>query len=136
MTDFPTKSQPSQYFHLAVIRETSITHRQTHYHYFSYGWHQELVKEGLAVEPWVITGKKKGLKTGSLAENDDKGLQQPEFDEFGFPPVDTGRLLNKDSIGSLAASQAFGRTKNHPKKGKPAGTNTREYIIWVRALQC
>lgn len=128
MTDFPSRSQPPQYIHLAVIRETSITHRQTHYHYFSYGWHQELVKDGLAVEPWAIQGKKKGIKTGSQVEQEDHTPKLLELDEFGFPPVNASRLLEKDGSATLAASQHVGMTKHKPVKGRAPGTNTREYF--------
>lgn len=115
MTDFPSKSQPPQYIHLTVIRETSITHRQTHYHYFSYEWHQELVKEGLANEPWAAQGKKKGVKvkTGSLGEADDQTPKAQELNEFGFPAANSSRLLKKDGSASLAESQLIGKKKEN-----------------------
>jgi hypothetical protein len=123
MTDFPSKSQPVEYIHLAVIRETSITHRQTHYHYFCYDSHQQLVKEGLAVEPWKITSNRKGIKKGSQTEAAERSSPESveEFDEYGFPPVDTKRLLNKDGSASLADSSNVGKRKENgaAMAGKP-----------------
>jgi hypothetical protein len=123
MTDFPSKSQPAEYIHLAVIRETSITHRQTHYHYFSYDHHQALVKEGLAVEPWAPKTKKKGIKTGSLAEAEGQPqvIRIQELDEYGFPPLDATRLLKKDGSSSLADSALVGKKKENVAaiQGKP-----------------
>jgi hypothetical protein len=101
ITDFPARSQPLMYIDLAVIRETSITHRQTHYHYFSYRWHQELVKRGLANEPWSTASKrKKGSKNLSLTE--EVPCKELQLDAFGFPTSDSGRLLKKDGTATLA----------------------------------
>jgi len=123
MTDFPSKSQPIEYIHLAVIRETSITHRQTHYHYFCYESHQQLVKEGLAVEPWAITSKKKNVKKGSQTEAAECPSPEPveEPDEYGFPPVYSKRLLKKDGSASLADSSNVGKSKENTVAitGKP-----------------
>ncbi|KAI5789566.1 hypothetical protein FPQ18DRAFT_261372 [Pyronema domesticum] len=101
ITDFPARSQPLMYIDLAVIRETSITHRQTHYHYFSYRWHQELVKRGLANEPWSTASKrKKGSKNLSLTE--EVPCKELQLDAFGFPTSDSARLLKKDGTATLA----------------------------------
>jgi hypothetical protein len=125
MTDFPSKSQPLEYIHLAVIRETSITHRQTHYHYFSYDHHQALVKEGLAVEPWAPKAKKKGTMLGSLAGAEDPPpqslLKVQELDEYGFPAVNASRLLKPDGTGTLGESALVGKSKENVAaiQGKP-----------------
>ncbi|KAI5793241.1 hypothetical protein EDC01DRAFT_91164 [Geopyxis carbonaria] len=112
LTDFPSISQPAQYIHLAVIRETSITQRQTHYRYFSYPAHRELVKEGLAVEPWGSEQKKKGSKMGSVGGQSGVPIIQ-DVDQFGFPKVDTSRLAKKDSSATLAESQYQGQKKEN-----------------------
>lgn len=113
MTDLPSKSQPPQYIHLAVIRERSITHRQTHYHYFSYESHQGLVKAGLATEPWATKGKKKGTKAGPMDGSDDQSPETRGLDEFGFPAVNPARLLKKDGSASLADSQLVAKMKEN-----------------------
>ena len=108
LTDYPQQSQPPQYMHLAIIRETGISGRQTHYRYFSYRWHQELVAEGVAVEPWAQAVTKKGSKRGShvgTAEVEPGG----GTDEYGFPPVNASRLLNEDGSATLAESQLEGK---------------------------
>jgi hypothetical protein len=112
ITDFPSKSQPPEYTSFAIIRETNITHRQTHYHYFSYEAHQELVKEGLAVESWASKDKKKGVKTGSRAE-ETVDIHIPEFDEYGFPVTISNRLLHGDGTATLAESQKLGKVKEN-----------------------
>ncbi|KAI5813673.1 hypothetical protein BZA77DRAFT_251144 [Pyronema omphalodes] len=100
ITDFPARSQPLMYIDLAVIRETSITHRQTHYHYFSYRWHQELVKKGLANEPWsTASKKKKGSK--NLSQSEEVPCKELLLDSFGFPKTDPTRLFKIDGTATL-----------------------------------
>lgn len=112
MTDFPTQSQPPQYMHLAIIRETGITGRSTHYRYFSYRWHQQLVSEGLATEPFGPAMRKKGVKQGSVGNTSRKvGEVDLETDEYGFPLPDTSRLVKKDGSGTLEESQMQGKKK-------------------------
>lgn len=116
MTDFPRQSQPPQYMHLAIIRETGITGRSTHYRYFSYQWHQQLVSEGLATEPYEPTPKKKGVKQGSvgtsLQKADDVDIER---DDFGFSVLDTSRFIKKDGSGTLKESQLQGKKKENLK---------------------
>ncbi|KAI5839302.1 hypothetical protein DFP73DRAFT_219762 [Morchella snyderi] len=116
MTDFPRQSQPPQYMHLAIIRETGITGRSTHYRYFSYQWHQQLVSEGLATEPYEPTPKKKGVKQGSVGtslQNADEN--DIERDDFGFPVLDTSRFIKRDGSGTLKESQLQGKKKENLK---------------------
>lgn len=114
MTDFPTQSQPPQYMHLAIIRETGITGRSTHYRYFSYRWHQQLVSEGLATEPFGPSMRKKGVKQGSVGKaSPENGEDDFETDEYGFPLIDTSRLVKKDGSGTLEESQIMGKKKEN-----------------------
>jgi transcription factor C subunit 3 len=147
ITDFPTVSQPPQYLQFAVIRETSITGRHTHYRYFSWPSHQKLVQEGLASEPWVTKNKKKGLKQGSGAG---AGKVAPlEQDNYGFTPVNSARLLKNDGSAKLADSQDQIKKKENMKtpitqfkvsQGKEGEETidwknaTRKYLLIVRCI--
>lgn len=116
MTDFPRQSQPPQYMHLAIIRETGITGRSTHYRYFSFQWHQQLVSEGLATEPYESALKKKGVKQGSVGTSFQKADEVDiETDEFGFPVLDTSRFVKRDGTGTLRDSQLQGKKKENLK---------------------
>lgn len=102
MTDFPANSQPANFRNLAVIRETSISGRSTHYHYFSYPNHQTLVKDGLANEPWSV--QEKGRKKGKNDSYGDGTASQVDIDQYGFPAPNTSRLLKKDGSAKLSES--------------------------------
>ncbi|CAZ85660.1 unnamed protein product [Tuber melanosporum] len=109
LTDYPQQSQPPQHMHLAIIRETGISGRQTHYRYFSYRWHQELVAEGVAVQPWGPAIKKKGSKQvshGAITHVTETPLS---LDKYGFPAPNTSRFLKSDGSATLAESQWEGK---------------------------
>lgn len=111
LTDYPQQSQPPQYMHLAIIRETGISGRQTHYRYFSYRWHQELVAEGVAVQPWGPAVKKKGSKQvshGAITQATEAPLS---LDKYGFLAPNTSRFLKSDGSATLAESQLEGKKK-------------------------
>ncbi|TGZ83339.1 hypothetical protein EX30DRAFT_394559 [Ascodesmis nigricans] len=112
LTDLPSKSQPSGYINLAIVRETSISHRQTHYRYFSYGAHQELVKQGLASDPWEVKAKVKikGVKSGSGPAEKSSGNA---LDSNGFPMLNQSRLLGGTGVGTLKDSQTLTKSKEN-----------------------
>ncbi|RPB01092.1 hypothetical protein L873DRAFT_1678494 [Choiromyces venosus 120613-1] len=109
LTDYPQQSQPPQYMHLAIIRETGISGRQTHYRYFSYRWHQELVAEGVAVQPWGPAIRKKGSKQVSHGAITQVAEVSLSLDKYGFTPPNASRFLKSDGSATLAESSRVGK---------------------------
>lgn len=134
LTDLPSKSQPVGYIHLAIIRETSISHRQTHYRYFTYDAHQGLVKKGLASDPWEIKPKIKikGVKSGSGTADQ---VPIAELDENGFPLPDISRLLHGTGAATLKDIQTAITAKEKVETytnqcSIKVGPDGKEHIDW------
>ncbi|KAF8450108.1 hypothetical protein BGX38DRAFT_1269609 [Terfezia claveryi] len=108
--DNPLKSQPPHLLRLAIIRETGIEGRHTHYRYFSYRWHDKLVKAGLG-KP--VGGPKKAHVKGKKKE-EEKQREKEEAapkrvtvatDDLGFSFVDKRRLLKGDGSCTIKEAQ-------------------------------
>ncbi|KAL9045561.1 MAG: hypothetical protein Q9214_001412, partial [Letrouitia sp. 1 TL-2023] len=91
-------SRPSNRSHLAVIRDTAMTGKVTHYVYYTYDNFRRLVDNG----------EKSWEAVSTMAENNKnshKAAQpniEPEFDEFGFPRLDSSRFLGEDNDATLS----------------------------------
>ncbi|KAF8430301.1 hypothetical protein EV426DRAFT_542339, partial [Tirmania nivea] len=108
--DNPLKSQPPHLLRLAIIRETGIEGRHTHYRYFSYRWHDKLVKAGLG-KP--VGGPKKAHVKGKKKQ-EEKQREKEEAapkrvtvatDDLGFSFVDKRRLLKGDGSCTIKEAQ-------------------------------
>jgi len=108
--DNPLKSQPPHLLRLAIIRETGIEGRHTHYRYFSYRWHDKLVKAGLG-KP--VGGPKKAHVKGKKRQ-EEKQREKEEAapkrvtvatDDLGFSFVDKRRLLKGDGSCTIKEAQ-------------------------------
>jgi len=108
--DNPLKSQPPHLLRLAIIRETGIEGRHTHYRYFSYRWHDKLVKAGLG-KP--VGGPKKAHVKGKRKQ-EEKQREKEETapkrvtvatDDLGFSFVDKRRLLKGDGSCTIKEAQ-------------------------------
>lgn len=108
--DNPIKSQPPHLLRLAIIRETDIEGRHTHYRYFSYRWHEKLVKAGLGKavggsKKAHIKGKKRQEKQPEQVEEVAPKRVTVATDDLGFSFVDKRRLLKGDASATLKESQ-------------------------------
>ena len=107
--DNPLKSQPPHLLRLAIIRETGIEGRHTHYCYFPYRWHDKLIKAGLG-KP--VGGPKKAHVKGKRKE-EEKQREKEETapkrvtvatDDLGFSLL-TRRLLKGDGSCTIKKAQ-------------------------------
>ncbi|KAF8477313.1 hypothetical protein BDZ91DRAFT_843996 [Kalaharituber pfeilii] len=103
----PMKSQPPHLLRLAVIRETDIEGRHTHYRYFSYRWHQKLVEAGLG-KPVEV--QKKNTSRNNKKDDQGDNSDGPKrvtvtTDDLGFSFVDKRRLLKSDGSATLKEAQ-------------------------------
>lgn len=91
-------SLPPSRCHLAVIRDTAMTGKVTHYVYYTYDNFRRLVD----------SGEKSWEAVSNVAENKKKSHKiaqpniEPEFDEFGFPRLDSSRFLGEHNDATLS----------------------------------
>ena len=119
-------SQPPHLRHLAIVRDTSITGKITHYIHYSYSNFKAKVDRGEASWEAVETMKydhktKEGAKLAAEAV--------PELDEYGFPKLDLRLFEGRDNDATLAQCvkaakvEPFPLTSNDPMTIKhPDGT--------------
>ncbi|KAK4631030.1 hypothetical protein CLAFUW4_02334 [Fulvia fulva] len=91
LTDVGQYSQPAHLKHLAVIRDTAVREKFSHYRYRTRPNFDKAVAAGEAIEPKAVTGKGK-------QKADDVS---PALDEWGFPRVLLKDLVSRDGRGTL-----------------------------------
>lgn len=92
-------SQPTHLRHLAIIRDTAMVKKKTHYIHYTYDNFQKLVENGDAT--WEAV---------SIPGNDNQNRQQPAFamdlnadlDEYGFPDIPSTLFQGRHNDATLS----------------------------------
>lgn len=98
IADYWQSSRPPNSCDLAVIRDTAMTGKVTHYVYYTYDTFRKLVD----------SGEKSWEAVSTMAENNKSSHKpaqpniEPDFDEFGFPKLDSSRFLGEENDATLS----------------------------------
>lgn len=140
LTNLWTVSQPPHLRHLAIVRDTNIQGKYTHYQYRSYPNFQKAVDEGhtswAALDDIVIHSM-------PAKSSDLNALDETTLDQWGFPTVEPSRfqveLPNRillDGTASLAqcrdsAEGCMSRDTDYAaKKERKAGKSQRKHALY------
>lgn len=99
LVEFWQISQPLHLRHLAILRDTALTHRTSHYVHYTYENFKRMVERGDASWEAVATIAKgdKRAKGSTVAVDAD-----PKLDEYGFPRLQTTLFQGRENDATLS----------------------------------
>ena len=94
LVEFWQISQPLHLRHLAILRDTALTHRTSHYVHYTYENFKTMVERGDASWEAVATVAKgdKRAKGSTVAVD-----AEPKLDEYGFPKLQTTLFQGREN---------------------------------------
>ncbi|MCJ1465758.1 RNA polymerase III transcription initiation factor complex subunit [Pseudocyphellaria aurata] len=99
LVEFWQISQPLHLRHLALLRDTALTHRTSHYVHYTYENFQRMVERGDASWEAVATIAKGDKRAkGSTVTVD----AEPKLDEYGFPILQTTLFQGRENDATLS----------------------------------